>query len=75
MFLSATLLKLYGATCINSRDFLVKLQFLGKSQCFYGSPYGIKEHKHDKVFLSTLFLKHASPMRCVFTFDSILSTF
>ena len=69
MFLSATLLKLYGA--INgyyytvSRFFLVKLQFSGKSQCFYGSPYGIKEHKNDEMFLSTLFLKHVSPMRCV----------
>ena len=48
-----------------SRDFLVKLQFSGKSQCFYGSPYGIKEHKNYERFLSTLFLKHASPMRCV----------
>ena len=45
--------------------FLVKLQFSGKLQCFYGSPYGIKEHKNDEMFLSTLFLKHASPMRCV----------
>ena len=50
VFLSTTLLKLYSAKMDiieQSRDFLVKMQFSGKSQCFYGSPYGIKEHKND----------------------------
>ena len=56
----------YKWTLLNSLEiFLVKLQFSGKSQCFYGSPYGIKEHKNDEMFLSKLFLKHASPIRCV----------
>ena len=56
----------YKWTLLNSLEIcLVKLQFLGKSQCFYGTQYGLKEHKNDEMFLSTLFLKHASPMRCV----------
>ena len=63
-----------------SRDFLMKLQFSGKSQCFYVSPYGIKEHKNDEMFLSTLFLKHASPIRCVLnigldTLDALMQQF
>ena len=51
MFLSATLMKLMVlkiGIIEQSRDFLVNLQFSGKSQCFYGSPYGIKEHKNDE---------------------------
>ena len=48
-----------------SRDFFSEEQFSGKSQCFYGSPYGIKEHKNDERFLSTILLKHASPIRCL----------
>ena len=48
-----------------SRDFLSEVAFSGKSQCFYGSPYGIKEHKTDEMFMSTILLKHASPIRRV----------
>ena len=46
-----------------SRDLFGEEAFLGISQCFYGSPYGIKEHKKDEIFLSTILLKHASPIR------------
>ena len=38
----------YRWTLSNILDIiLVKKQFSGKSQFFYGSPYGIKEHKND----------------------------
>ena len=47
----------------HSRDFLMKNQFSGNSQCFYGSPYGIKRIKNKEMFLSTILLKHASPIR------------
>ena len=41
----------YKWTLLNSLEiFLVKLKFSGKSQCFYGSPYGVKEHKNDEMF-------------------------
>ena len=55
MFLSALniieTLWCYKWTFLNSLEiFLVKLQFSGKSQCFYGSPYGIKEHENDEMF-------------------------
>ena len=58
----------------------MKWQFLGKSQCFYGSPYGIKEHKNEEMFLSTIILKHATPIRnvlCIYldTFDFLMQQF
>ena len=70
MFLSTTLLKFHGAInghySLDSLEiFFREVTILGKSQCFYGSPYGIKELKNDEMFMSTILLKHASPVRCV----------
>ena len=54
----------YKCTLLSSLEiFLVKKQFSDKSQCFYGSPYGIKEHKMMKCLWATILLK--SPIRRV----------
>ena len=48
-----------------SRDFFSELAIFREITVFLWKPICIKEQKHDEMILSTILLKHASPIRRV----------